>query len=48
MHKKTKIKTLGIYARVVGYYRAIDAWNAGKRQEWADRKFAAIEGVDVN
>lgn len=35
---KKKVKTMGVYARVVGYYRAIDAWNTGKKQEWADRK----------
>ncbi len=41
--KKAMIKTTGIYARIVGYYRPLAAWNAGKRQEWADRKLLAIQ-----
>ena len=26
-----------VYARVVGYYTPVGAWNAGKRQEFAER-----------
>lgn len=40
--KKAKIKTLGIYARIVGYYRPLANWNVGKRQEWADRKLLNV------
>ena len=38
-----KVKTTGIYARIVGYYRALDAWNAGKRQELKDRKLPTFK-----
>lgn len=41
--KNKRIKTIGIYARVVGYYRPVDAWNEGKKQEWADRALAFIK-----
>lgn len=47
MQKKISIKTTGIYARVVGYYRPIAAWNAGKKQEWADRKLITIDKLAV-
>jgi len=26
-----------IYSRIVGYLRPVDAWNAGKQQEYAER-----------
>lgn len=28
-----------IWTRVMGYYRPVDAWNIGKKQEFADRKY---------
>lgn len=33
------VKTIGIYARVVGYYSQINNWNPGKRREFADRSY---------
>jgi len=27
-----------VYSRIVGYFRPINNWNAGKRQEFKDRK----------
>jgi anaerobic ribonucleoside-triphosphate reductase len=33
----TRVKIIGQFARVVGYYRSVDAWNEGKKQEWKDR-----------
>lgn len=38
-----KVRTRGIFARIVGYYRQIDAWNPGKKQEMRDRKFASMK-----
>lgn len=26
-----------VYARIVGYYRSVRNWNAGKREEFAER-----------
>ncbi|HHW02637.1 MAG TPA: ribonucleoside triphosphate reductase [Thermoanaerobacterales bacterium] len=31
-------KPCEVYSRVVGYYRPVQCWNNGKRQEFADRK----------
>jgi anaerobic ribonucleoside-triphosphate reductase len=38
----TKVKMTGQFARVVGYYRSVDAWNEGKKQEWKDRKLTVF------
>ena len=27
-----------VYARIVGYYRSVKNWNAGKREEYGERK----------
>ena len=27
------------YSRVMGYFRPVDAWNIGKRSEFAERKW---------
>jgi len=32
-----------VYARIVGYYRAVRNWNKGKRDEYAQRKLFSIE-----
>lgn len=31
-------KQCEVYSRVVGYFRPVSNWNAGKRQEFLDRK----------
>lgn len=33
-----------VYSRIVGYYRAVRNWNAGKREEYAHRKVYAMPG----
>ena len=32
-----------VYSRIVGYYRAVRNWNAGKREEYAHRKVYAMK-----
>lgn len=32
-----------VYARIVGYYRAVRNWNNGKREEFNERKMFAVE-----
>ena len=32
-----------VYARIVGYYRAVKNWNKGKRDEFDNRKTFSIE-----
>lgn len=34
-----------VYSRIVGYYRPVQNWNDGKKQEFMDRKPAAPEDV---
>jgi hypothetical protein len=34
-----------VYSRIVGYYRAVRNWNAGKREEYAHRKVYAMPGA---
>ena len=34
---KTKVPC-EVYSRIVGYLRPIQSWNAGKKQEFKDRK----------
>lgn len=28
-----------VWSRVMGYYRPVEGWNIGKKQEYEDRKF---------
>ena len=32
-----------VYARIVGYYRAVKHWNRGKRDEFDQRKMFTLE-----
>ncbi len=36
-----------VYARIVGYYRAVRNWNQGKRDEFKNRKLFDIEGINL-
>ena len=36
-------KTTEVYSRITGYYRPVQNWNDGKRQEFAERKVYDIE-----
>ncbi len=40
---KAKLVPCEIYSRVVGYFRPVQNWNAGKQQEFAERKTVRIE-----
>jgi len=31
-------KATEVYSRVVGYYRPVQNWNTGKKEEFSDRK----------
>ncbi len=44
-------ENMEVYSRVVGYFRPVQNWNAGKQEEWKDRQFYAVEAsekVSVN
>ena len=45
MSDKVKVKTTGIFSRVVGYYSNVDKWNLGKINEWKDRKFTDLKKI---
>ena len=32
-----------VYSRVVGYYRPIQDWNEGKREEFRDRRYLTAQ-----
>lgn len=32
-----------VFSRIVGYYRPVNLWNAGKREEFRQRKMFKIE-----
>jgi len=33
-----------VYSRIVGYYRPVQSWNKGKREEFSQREYIVIEG----
>ena len=37
-----------VYARIVGYYRAVKHWNAGKRDEYEQRKMFTVDDSGIN
>ncbi len=36
-----------VYSRVVGYYRPVNNWNDGKREEFEDRKYLSCGCEEV-
>ncbi|MBX6422174.1 anaerobic ribonucleoside-triphosphate reductase [Thermosulfurimonas sp. F29] len=40
---KVKAVPCEIYSRVVGYFRPVQNWNAGKQQEFSERKTVRLE-----
>ncbi len=44
LKKKVLAVPCEIYSRVVGYYRPVQNWNIGKRQEFKERKYVKVKG----
>lgn len=44
---KTTVIPVEVYSRVSGYFRPVKQWNAGKKAEFGDRKFAHISEVKL-
>ncbi len=42
---ESKKMPVEVYSRVVGYYRPVNQWNKGKRQEFNDRKEITIKSL---
>lgn len=38
MAEKQKVILCEVYSRIVGYYRPVQNWNPGKKQEFEERK----------
>ena len=32
-----------VYSRIVGYYRPVQSWNKGKREEFSQRKYISLK-----
>ncbi|MFO8182738.1 MAG: anaerobic ribonucleoside-triphosphate reductase [Candidatus Aegiribacteria sp.] len=32
-----------VYSRIVGYYRPVQSWNKGKREEFSQREYVTLE-----
>ncbi len=43
--KSAKVRSIRteVYSRVVGYYRPVQAWNEGKREEFRERRYLKAE-----
>jgi hypothetical protein len=39
---KVKAVPVEVYSRVVGYYRPVQNWNDGKKEEFKDRKYIGL------
>jgi len=38
MGKKQLVVPVEVYSRVVGYFRPVNQWNKGKREEFSERR----------
>lgn len=47
MHRNKKMP-VEVYSRVVGYFRPLDQWNKGKRQEFSERRETKVESLEEN
>jgi len=43
MVKKVKVIKAEVYSRVVGYYRPVQNWNKGKKEEFKERNYLDFE-----
>jgi len=43
MNENEKVIACEVWSRVVGYYRPVQNWNVGKRQEFKERKIMQAE-----
>lgn len=47
-NEKNRIRAIKteVYSRIVGYYRPVQNWNRGKREEFSQRKYVIMEKPD--
>ena len=41
--KRIKAVKTEVYSRIVGYYRPVQSWNKGKREEFSQRKYITLK-----
>jgi len=39
---RVKAVPVEVYSRIVGYYRPVQNWNDGKKEEFKDRKYVKL------
>ncbi|MBN2586650.1 MAG: hypothetical protein JXA64_00625 [Candidatus Fermentibacteraceae bacterium] len=44
--KENRIRAIKteVYSRIVGYYRPVQSWNKGKREEFSQREYITLDG----
>jgi anaerobic ribonucleoside-triphosphate reductase len=45
--KKEKRIPVEVYSRVVGYFRPVNQWNKGKREEFSERKHFSVKSTSA-
>ena len=40
--KRVRAVPVEVYSRIVGYYRPVQNWNDGKKEEFKDRKYIKL------
>ena len=48
MQETDKVVPCEVWSRIVGYYRPVQNWNIGKRQEFKERKIIKQEKEEVH
>jgi len=43
MNEQERVVVCEVWSRIVGYYRPVQNWNVGKRQEFKERKIFQTE-----
>jgi len=43
--KNIKAIKTEVYSRIVGYYRPVQSWNKGKREEFSQREYISINNT---
>ena len=46
--RKVLVMPTEVYSRIVGYYRPVQNWNDGKKQEFKERKYFRIPQLNKN
>lgn len=46
MEKKRLVVPVEVYSRVVGYFRPVNQWNKGKKEEYSERKTYMFDSLE--